>query len=211
MGYGTAMNSAASRRRRPVDFNDPNALAAEQGNLYGASGGMADQANATFLQQASSFDPTAAMNQYAKGAFANVSQGLKSMLADDRGRQVGAGRFDSGFADEDAGNIYGRVMSDFTNNLSMQSLNAAGMQQRNTESIGQFGQNQQQMSTDLLMSRREELENNRREEEERKRKKRSGIGGAIGGVLGGVGGFIAGGPAGAYAGYKIGSGVGSSF
>lgn len=212
MGFGTAMNSVA-RRRRPVNFNDPNALAAEQGNIYNTAGSYGDTANSTFLSQAQSFDASKALNQYARGAFANVSQGLKSMLADDRGRQVGAGRFDSGFADEDAGNIYGRVMSDFTNNLSTQALGAAGMQQRNTESIGQFGLQQQGMATDLLMSRREELENNAREEAERKRQKKRGIGGAIGGVIGGVGGFIASGgnPMGAYAGYKFGSGVGSSF
>lgn len=211
MGYGTALVSATRRRRPAVDFNDPNSLVAAQGSTYGTAAGYGDDANASFLSQANSFDASKALNQYARGAFANVSQGLKSMLSDERGRQVGAGRFDSGFGDEDAGNIYSRVMSDFTNNLSTQALGAAGMQQRNTESIGQFGLQQQGMATDLLMSRREELENNRREEEERKRKKRSGIGGAIGGVLGGVGGFLAGGPAGAYAGYKIGSGVGSSF
>lgn len=210
MGYGTAMNSVA-RRRRPVDFNDPNALVGAQGSTYNSAAGYGDDANASFLSQANQFDASKALNQYARGAFANVSQGLKSMLADDRGRQVGAGRFDSGFADQDSGNIYSRVMSDFTNNLSMQALGAAGMQQRNTESIGQFGLQQQGMATDLLMSRREELENNAREEAERKRKKRSGIGAAIGGALGAAGGFLVGGPAGAYGGYKVGSSVGGAF
>lgn len=210
MGYGDVMNSAA-RRRRPVNFNDPNALATEEGNTYGSAAGYGDQANSEFMQRATSFDPTAALNQYAKGAFANVSQGLKQQLDTMRGAAVGQGRFDTGYRDQDEQGVTQNVMRDFTNNLSQQALGAVGMQQRNTESIGQFGQNQQGMATDLLMSRREELINDQRAADERKRRKRSGIGSAIGGVLGGVGGFIAGGPAGAYAGYGIGSSVGGAF
>lgn len=210
-GYGTALVNARQRRRPGVNFNDPNALATEQGNIYGQASAYGNDANQTFLDQAKSFDASSALNEYARGAFANVSQGLKQSISNLSGAAVGQGRFDTGYRDEDTQGLYQRTMADFTNNLSTQALGAAGMQQRNTEAIGQFGQNQQQMSTDLLMSRREELENNAREEAERKRRKRSGIGAAIGGVIGGVGGFLAGGPAGAYGGYKVGSSVGGAF
>lgn len=203
-GYGAP-------RRRPVNYNDRNALATEQGSQYSTAAGYGDQANADYLHGAENFDASKSLNTYAKGAFGSISNALNTQINQIKGSAVGAGRFDSGFVDQDSTDATTRIMNDFSNNIAQQSLGAAQLQQRNTEGLAQFGQGQQGTANDLLASRREELENNAREEEQRKRQKRAGIGGAIGGVLGAAGGFIAGGPAGAMGGYKAGSAIGSAF
>lgn len=184
-------------------------LAAEQERLMGGAGGYADTAEREYLNRATNFDASKALNTYATGAYSTVAEGLKRTLADVRGRAVGAGRFDTGFLDEDQGTVIKDTMADFNNRLSQQALAATGMQQENDRALGEFGQRQRGYQTDLLMSRREELENNAREEAERKRKRRGGIGGAIGGLLGAAGGFVLGGPAGAAGGWKAGSAIGS--
>lgn len=215
MAYGSAvMGASAYRSRRPAtNFNDRGNLANEQGGAYTDAAGMGDQANQTFLNNATTFDAKQGLNDYAKGAWSNVSQGLDQTLARLKGQAVGAGRADSGFFDQDQGDVIRNVTSDFTNNLATKSLDAQGQQLSNTQALGQFGQNQQNTANDLLTSRREELENNARDEAEKKAKKKSGIGSALGGILGAATGFIGGGfnPATAALGYKAGSAVGGMF
>ncbi|HJX76243.1 MAG TPA: hypothetical protein VJ247_07780 [Gaiella sp.] len=194
-----------TRKRAPVNFNDRGALATEEGNQYNDAAGYADRGNEAFLDQATNFDANKSLNDYARGAFANVSAGLDQTLAKLKGGAVAAGRADSGFFDQDSGDVVRNVMSDFSNNLATHALDAAGLQQQNTAALGQFGQSQQGTATDLLTARREELENKAREEEAAKKKKRSGIGGAIGGVLGGVAGSIIPG-----VGTALGAGLGSA-
>ncbi len=146
------------------------------------------------------YDGQAALDRYATGAYASVSEGLKRTLADTRGAAVGAGRFDSGYLDEDQGEVIRQTQSDFTNNLAQQSLNAAQM----TNSVRGRG-------TDLLLGRSEQVQNDAREEAERRRRKRSGIGSAIGTFLGGAAGAALGGPAGAAIGGRLGGGIGGAW
>lgn len=209
MPYGDAMRGAIRRRTTPAapgfDFNDRGALAGAEAGAYTDAAGYGGQANASYLGKLENFDASAALNNYAKGAWGSVSEGLNQTLSDLKGQAAGTGRFDSGFFDQDSGKVVTDVMRGFSNNIAQQSLAAAGMQQRNTEAIGQFGAAQQGIGNDLLMSRREEVENNYREEQERKRKRRSGIGSAIGGVLGaGIGSIVPG------VGTAIGAGLGSA-
>lgn len=146
------------------------------------------------------YDASAALDRYAKGAWGSVQEGLKQTLADTRGQSVGAGRFDSGYLDEDQGMVIRQTTDDFSRNLAQQSLNAEQL----TQDVRGRGE-------EALWGRGEQVMNDAREAAERKRKKKSGIFGAIGTVLGGVGGFLVGGPAGAAAGGKIGGAVGGAF
>lgn len=146
------------------------------------------------------YDASAALNKYAQGAWGSVNEGLKQTLADTRGRSVGAGRFDSGYLDEDQGMVIRQTANDFSNNLAQQSLNA----ERLTQDVRGRGE-------DALWGRTEQVTNDAREQEARKRQKKRGIFGAIGGLIGGAGGFLLGGPAGAVAGAKAGSTIGGAF
>jgi hypothetical protein len=167
-----------------------------------------NEATSAYLNSAQNFDASQALNQYAQGAWGGVAAGLRRELADVRGRSVGAGRFDSGFLDEDQGEVIERTAQNFGNSIAMQSMNAAQLQQQNDAQLGSFGERARGRAMDTTAAFYEQDENDRREEEERKRARKRGIAGAIGGVVGAAGGFLVGGPAGAAGGYKVGSAIG---
>lgn len=169
-----------------------------------AQRGYGDRATQDYLGAAEGFDASKALNQYAQGAWGSISQALGSQLSDLGDQAVGAGRFDSGFYDEDKGVLATRARAQLSNDLAGQSVNALGMQQRNTEGLANFASDRTGMANDLLTSRAEQVENDARAEAERQRKKKSGlfsgIGTAIGYGLGGPVGGAVGGAIGSYAG-----------
>lgn len=146
------------------------------------------------MQKAFDYDPTPAVNRYAQGAWGSISNRIGTQLRDLSGRAVGQGRFDSGFYDEDQGDIMLAGMEEFGNTMARTSMDAERMR------LGEMGEGRE-----MLMSRREELENVSREEQERKRKKKKGLWGAIGGALGAGAGAFFGQPG---IGYRIGSALG---
>lgn len=147
-----------------------------------------------------SYDASDALNRYAQGAWGSVQEGLKRTLADANGEAVGAGRFDSGYLDEDKGVIIRDTANNFSRNLAQQAMNAENL----TQDVRGRG-------LDALWGRTEQVTNDAREAEARRRQKKRGIFGAIGSVLGGIGGAIVGGPAGAAIGGKIGGSIGGAF
>lgn len=146
------------------------------------------------------YDASAALDRYAKGAWSTVSQGLQQTLANVRGQSVGAGRFDSGYLDEDQGTVIRQTADDFGNRIAQQAMNAEQL----TQDVRGRGEEQ-------LWGRTEQAVNDQREQDARKRQRKRGIFGAIGTALGGVGGFLVGGPAGAAAGAKVGGTIGGAF
>lgn len=174
----------------------PNAAASPGYTSTGQLLGAVDQRIGSDL----GYNAQDALNRYAQGAWGSVQQGLQQTLADTRGRSVGAGRFDSGYLDEDQGMVIRQTADDFGNRLAQQSMNAE-----------QLTQDVQGRGEDALWGRTEQAMNDERDAAERKRRKKSGIFGAIGTALGGAGGFLLGGPAGAAAGAKIGGSIGGAF
>lgn len=171
----------------------------------------ADRGIGDYLGAAENFDASKALNNYAQGAWGSISTALKQQLQDLSGQATGAGRFDSGFYDEDQGVLVNRALGQFSNDIAQQSMNALDAQQRNTAGLGQFGENQASDARDLVASRYETDENAAREDAERKRRKKAGVWGTIGGALGaGVGALSGGGLAGAQAGWGMGSSIGSA-
>lgn len=173
--------------------------------------GYGNAASDAYLSRATNFDASASLNQYAKGAYNTISTGLKQTLGNLSGSAVGAGRFDSGFYDEDQGVVINNATQQLNDSIAQQSVAAAGLQQQNDAGLGQFGQRYTEDANDLLMSRSEQVQNDAREAAERARRKKRGIGSAIGAVVGGVGGFFAGGPKGAVGGAKAGAQIGGGF
>ena len=171
-------------RRRPTQYGST-------GELIGA----VDEATNADLD----YDASAALDRYARGAWGSVADGLRRTLADTRGAAVGAGRFDSGYLDEDQGTVIRGVGDDLANRIAMQSMNAETL----TQDVRGRGRDQ-------LWGRAEQSMNDDRERAERKRRNKRGIFGAIGTVLGGAAGsFIPG--LGTAAGAAIGGKIGGAF
>lgn len=149
-------------------------------------------------KRAKGFDATQGLNNYARGAWGSISEALGHELNDLGGSAVGAGRFNSGFYDEDRGVLFNNATRQFSNAVAGQSVNAQGQQidaNRDAYSLAGDAYAQEQ--------------NDARDAAERKRRRRAGIGEAIGGILGAAGGSFFG-PGGAAAGAKLGSGLGGA-
>lgn len=155
----------------------------------------------TYLNRAQNFDASAALNKYAQGAWGSISNALGQTLREQAGAAVGAGRFDSGYFDEDKGTVINRATSQFSNDIAQQSMAAASLDQRNTEGIGNFANERTEMGNELLAARSEQVQNDAREAAERKRRSRGGLLGGIGTAIG----YGLGGPVGGYIGGAIGS------
>jgi hypothetical protein len=170
--------------------------------------GYGEQATQDYLGRAEHFDASKALNTYAGGAWNTIRAGLGQQLAAEEGRAVGAGRFDSGFLDEDKGVVINRATDQLANSIAGQSMNALAAEQRNTEGLGSFANQRTEMGNELLMARSEQVQNDARAEAERRRKKNSGVGSLIGGVLGAAAGsFVPG--IGTAAGWGAGSAIGA--
>lgn len=154
-----------------------------------------------YLNQAENFDASGALNKYAQGAWGSIQSALGESLRAETGHAVGAGRFDSGFFDEDKGTVINRATSQFSNDIAQQSMGALAAQQRNTESLGRFGSERTEMGNEMLSARSEQVQNDAREQAERKRKSKSGLLGGIGTAIG----YGLGGPVGGYIGGALGS------
>jgi hypothetical protein len=156
--------------------------------------GRGQAAGDAYEEWAQGFDAGDAVNEYARGAWGSISDRIGKQLDTLRGSAVGAGRLDTGFFDEDQGEVMQAGMRDFSHAVSQQAMGAAQLDASVQQNYGSYGERARGNATDLLMSRREEEENNYREAEERKRRRRGGI--------------VVGGPAGAAAGWKGGQKVG---
>lgn len=179
-----------------------------------AAGTAGSAAEGEGYARTSNFDPSAAIAKYATGAWDTVLNdpvsGLKRSLSDLRGSAVGAGRLDTGFFDQDTGDVINNATRGFQNSLASTAVTGARMQQENNASLLGYGQNKTNQYLDLLTANREQQTQDAREKAERKRKKKRGIGSLIGGAIGAIGGsFIPG--VGTAAGWGLGSAAGGSF
>lgn len=208
MSLATLYQQRRARRPSPANWGDQGSIAADQGRTAAAAGAMGGAATADYYNRISSFDPTQAINRYAQGAWSQLKTGFDKNLQSLKGQAVGGGRLDTGFYDEDVGELYRGTVQDFSDDLARQSVAATGMEMQNNRMIGEFGDTQTERNLDLGVARREELINDAREKAERKRKNKRGIIGFLGGAAGGIIGGLTGGVPGAFAGYQIGKGLG---
>lgn len=182
---GYARTSAPRRNQ----YSDPRWLTERQEGIQGTFGQQGQTATQNYLARALAFDPTEAINTYARGAWAAAQPGIKDTMAEVAGGAA-AGRINTGFFDMDRGDVMNRAYTNFQNTLNQNAITGAEMSMRNNAQIGQFGQEQQNRYTDLLMSRRQEIENAAREEAERKRRKKGFFGNLLGQGLGMLAGSV---------------------
>jgi hypothetical protein len=173
-------------RRRQLGVPDAPAATDSGASPYGTVAGVqaagdaqiakqsayGDQATTDYLGRAENFDASKALNNYAQGAWGSISAGLKQSLAAEEGKAVGAGRFDSGFLDEDKGVVINRATDQLANSIAGQSMNALSAEQRNTEGLGSFANSRTEMGNELLTARSEQVQNDARAEAERQRARR---------------------------------------
>ncbi len=189
-----------------ADAADPygrQGLVGQENNLMGEQRDYGARGEGDYLNRAENFNAQDSVNNFAKGAYGSISRALTQNLGNLRDESVGAGRLDTGFYTEDQGKVLSTATGQLSDAIAQGSLQAAGLQQRNDEGLGQFGQNATNNYGDLLTARRGEVEQDYRDAQDRQRKRKGGIGAALGTGLG----YLAGGPVGGYIGGAIGGSI----
>jgi hypothetical protein len=161
-------------------------------------GAGARSAEDSYLSADAEFDPRQALNEYARGASADFSRQLGDELGKLRDSSAGGGRLNSGFFDEDQGQVVTELGSRFQADLNRHALDTAGMRQRQIEGRGAYAQNANQDYHDMLagqLDRETARENARRQQ-------RGAVIGGIAKVAGAAAGSVFG-PVGAAAGAKL--------
>ena len=82
------------------------------------------------------FDPSGAINTYAKGAFGEVQHDLGTQLDDIRNQDARLGRLNTGFFDKDRGVVMNRAMDSFNNQLAQTAVQGAGLKLNALTSAG---------------------------------------------------------------------------
>lgn len=152
-----------------------------------------------YVQRARDFDATGAARTAGSAIFDEVQEGLDRNVRTLRGAQVGRGRINSGFDFEDEDELVGDTYKNLARTLAQNAITTTGMNLRNMEGLGGYGERTTGRGLDIVASERDadiDEEEMRRRDEERRR---SGLFGAIGRI----GGTVLG-PAGSIVGERIG-------
>ncbi|MDZ7418780.1 MAG: hypothetical protein ONB52_21865 [candidate division KSB1 bacterium] len=130
LGAGLAGAIAGRKGRRERELE----------NLYYAQltdyAGRARDLENEYLEGLRSFDPSAALRQYAMGTYGEFSRQLGRALEQLRGQAVGAGRLDTGFYDADQGRLITDLASRYQDLLAARAMEAAEMDFRKRQLLG---------------------------------------------------------------------------
>jgi hypothetical protein len=102
-----------------------NAAQKATGGVGGVSASTANLAGTNF-DKLENYDPSAAVNQWATGAWSGVKQQLGDDLTATRNHDASLGRLNTGFFDKDRGMVMTRATQGFNNALAEQAVNASG-------------------------------------------------------------------------------------
>src|SRR5688500_16009957 len=80
-------------------------LVRQQEEEIGYNRDLGRRADAGYMGFADDFDASKQLDTWARGAYANVSEGSTDQLRDLEGQSVSQGRLDTGFYDEDRGEV----------------------------------------------------------------------------------------------------------
>ncbi len=144
----------------------------------------ADEAQDFYLEGATGFDPTEALERYGGAAYNDFSRNLSRQMETLRGNAVGAGRLDTGFQTEDEDRVVTDLAERYQDDLARQSLGATSLELRNLQGVGAYGAGRENTYLDLISGQLD------RETDERNSKK--SLLGKVLGSLAGVAGRFAG-------------------
>ncbi len=112
--------------------------------------GRADTAENFYLDKATAFDPTAALDRYAGAAGARFRREAGESIDKVRGQQVGMGRLDTGFATQDEDRILTELGTRQQEDLDSRALDATNLELRNIEGVGGYGERTRGTYLDML-------------------------------------------------------------
>lgn len=147
-------------------------------------GRLGSRAEQEYLSRAIGFDANRAVRDAAIGGFNAFRKQLGRDLHALRGRQVGMGRLNTGFATQDEDRLIEGGLNDLNNMILQNALGAASLDLRNLQGLGAYGANQSNVYLDALaglnMTRRaQQLQN--------QASKRGFLGGLLGAGIGALG------------------------
>lgn len=163
------------------------------------------RATDSYLDWATEYDPQEAIERRSMAQWNNLKESLGREITSLRGRQVGAGRIDSGFGYEDQDRLYEGAFDNLTNAMAMNALQGEQIGVNVRNNLGSWAADSRNRYLELLSGEDDRFIR----DQDIKSKRKGGLWGALGGIAGGVVGGITGGPAGAMAGWNIGSSAGS--
>lgn len=141
-------------------------------------------AEAAYLDRAMGFDANRAVRDAAQGGFNQFRKQLGRDLHTLRGRQVGMGRLNTGFATQDEDRLIEGGLQNLNNQILQNAMGAASLNLRNTEGLGQYGAAQSGTYLDALTG----LNQTRRAQELQNRASKRGFWGNLaGGLMSGIG------------------------
>lgn len=162
----------------------------------------------SYLDFATDYDAGEAINRRSMAQWNNLERDLGRSIESLRGRQVGAGRLQTGFGFEDQDRLYEGAFDNLTNAMAMNSLQGEQLEANVKNRLGGFADSSRNRYLELLSGEDDRFVR----DEDIKRRKRGSLWSKIGGVLGAGVGFIGSGfnPAAAAAGWNVGSRAGGA-
>lgn len=118
--------------------DEADAQYAQQQKAFAAAQAAAQQraqAESGAYGRAASYDPAAAVDKFAQGAWSQAQAGIKQDLGDLRGAEVGAGRLDTGFYDYDQGQVMKSAIADYNSKIAQTAVQASGQTVQNNQAL----------------------------------------------------------------------------
>lgn len=143
-----------------------------------------------YLRRSRAFDPYAAAEKSARGQFSMFRDVLNKDVRKLRGEQVGMGRLDTGWAQQDEDELVSDSYDRLNDTIMANANNAASMELSHINGMGNYGLQRSGMFYDLLSGQldREQAAKNARDS------RRGGLWSAIGSIGGAGIGMLAGNP-----------------
>jgi len=132
------------------------------------------------LNALASYDPSAALNTYAQGAYNTFNQGFQQNLTALKGQAAGAGRLKTGFYDQDVGTLAKGMGSQEQNAIAGQAMNAAGLQESALGTATGYAEDEQNRYLDLLSGQLDREQARKNQVSEQQGSLMSGIGSILG-------------------------------
>lgn len=133
----------------------PNTYGGEIAAAGRKAGGYADQANREFLDQATNFDPRAALREAAGGLYDQFESTVGRNITALRGRLAGSGRLRGGYGDMDEAESVYNARQDLNSKIAGLALESEQQALQNQGQLAQFGQGEQGTYLDSLASERD--------------------------------------------------------
>lgn len=147
--FGSLPGTQARKRAKSKGYTEGDF----QENLIDAQNRMRDtgpRAEQEGYEGLKNFDPGAAFKEYSAGAFGDFQHTLGDELERLAGNASAGGRLNTGFYDEDQGELVRDISGDYLNKVNQAALNTAGMDLNRRGSLLNYGTEANNRYLDLI-------------------------------------------------------------